>query len=308
MKVKNLLFEKLILIIKGFFMGFAELIPGVSGGTIALISGIYYPLIDSIKSFNLDWLKDVIKLNFKEVFKKPHLDFLIPLVIGELLAIILFTKIFSISLIITKYPEYVYGIFFGLVSCSSILMILKLNNTTSDELLFLLIGILVGFYIITMPTIYTKNSYWFIYICGLLSIGAMLLPGISGSLVLLLLNKYLFILDAIRDFNIAILFYFSLGLITGLICFSRIISYLLSKYYNKTILSVTGIMISSLWIIWPFQERTYSLIEDTKTVMFSHPYLPKVISLQILEIFTLISIGILFIVALEFFQLKQNSS
>ncbi len=269
---------RIILAIKGFCMGAADVIPGVSGGTMAFILGIYAQLLAAINSFDLIWLKHVVKLEVKPAFQRPHFGFLIPLVIGIFAAILFFTRVIPLPVLLHTHPEPIYGFFFGLIIGTVIALLPETKRFDIVAGVFLTIGIIFGWLIVNLVPMETPDSSGFIFLSGILAISAMLLPGISGSFILLILRKYDTILNAIGHFNFAILIPFVLGALTGLIVFSRFIGWLLTRFYRATLLVIIGILIGSLWIIWPFQEREYIMVHNKERLLSSSPIWPDVLS------------------------------
>lgn len=274
--MKNWLNTKLILVAKGFCMGTADVIPGVSGGTMAFILGIYAQLLAAINSFDIIWLKYVFKLEFKPAFRHPHFGFLIPLFLGILAAVLFFTRVVPLPILLHTHPEPIYGLFFGLIVGTVIALWPQRFDVAA--FFFLAFGVALGWLIVNLVPGETPNSGEFIFLSGVLAISAMLLPGISGSFILLILRKYDTILGAIGQFNFAILIPFALGALTGLIIFSRFIGWLLSRFYRATLLIITGILIGSLWIIWPFQEREYIMVHNKERLIGSSPIWPDTLS------------------------------
>jgi len=183
--------NKLILAAKGFCMGAADVVPGVSGGTMAFILGIYAKLLNAIRSFDVLWLQHIFKLEFKAVLQRP--------------------------------PEPIYGLFFGLIVGSIIALLPEAKRLDMSAVFFISMGTVLGWLIVNLVPVNTPDSAWFIFLSGMLAISAMLLPGISGSFILLILRKYDTILNAIGHFQFTILIPFCLGVLTGLIVFSRVI-------------------------------------------------------------------------------------
>jgi len=287
---------KFILALKGFCMGAADVVPGVSGGTMAFILGIYAQLLAAINSFDLVWLKHVVKLDVKPAFSRPHFGFLIPLVIGIFAAIFFFTRIIPLPVLLHTHPEPIYGLFFGLIVGTVIAIFPKQFDIAAG--IFLSIGIILGWLIVTLVPVTTPDSSGFIFLSGILSISAMLLPGISGSFILLILRKYDTILNAVGHFNFTILLPFALGALIGLIVFSRFIGWLLTRFYRATLLIITGILIGSLWIIWPFQEREYIMVHNKERLLSSNPIWPETLSNSVIlaGVMMLIGIGLVLVI------------
>jgi putative membrane protein len=266
--------EKMLLIVKGFCMGTADVIPGVSGGTMALVLGIYSRFINAIKSFDLVWFKGLLKLNFKVISERPDFVFIIPLFTGIALALFFFTRIISLPALIETDPEPVYGLFFGLISGSIIILLQSMDRLSFSGFIYLLLGTLFGFIVFNLVPQNTPETGWFVFMSGALAICAMMLPGISGSFVLLVIRKYSYIFNAIGHLDFTVLIPFILGIVTGLVLFSRFLSWLLFKYYIQTIFVITGILVASLWVIWPFQNRVFETINNKQHLISTSPYIP----------------------------------
>lgn len=264
-----------MLALKGFCMGAADVVPGVSGGTMALILGIYRELIDAIKSFDTKWFKAICGFNIKAVLTLPHFSFLLPLMVGILTAILFFTRVFSIPALINSSPEHVYGLFFGLIVGSIVILMRQTSRSKISLVASLVAGIVFGFLVVTLVPAETPTTWWFISLSGAIAICAMVLPGISGSFLLLILGKYAYILDGIGHFKLEIILPFALGAGLGLMLFTRFLSWLLKCYEQLTMNFIVGILIASLWVIWPFQERTYVVVREKKRVIGSQPIVPE---------------------------------
>ncbi|MCK5876134.1 MAG: DUF368 domain-containing protein [Candidatus Marithrix sp.] len=267
--------KKINIVVKGFCMGAADVVPGVSGGTMAFILGIYAQLLAAIRSFDLIWLKYVFTLQVKPAIQRPHFSFLLPLFIGIVGALIFFTRIIPLPIFLHTHPEIVYGLFFGLIVASILVLLPEIKPLNLSKTMSLLMGIVLGWLIVTLVPMNTPDTTSFIFFSGMLAISAMLLPGISGSFILLILHKYDTILNAIGHFNFMILIPFGFGVVAGLVFFSRIISWLLASFYHHTVAIIIGILIGSLWIIWPFQTREYITVHNKERLISSTPYWPN---------------------------------
>tara|TARA_R110000782_G_scaffold196430_6_gene285777 strand:- start:259 stop:1179 length:921 start_codon:yes stop_codon:yes gene_type:complete len=291
---------RLKLIAKGFCVGSADVVPGVSGGTMAFILGIYPQLINAIKSFDSEWLKMVLSFNLKGVINRPHFGFLIPLGIGAVTALLFFTRVVPLPVLIRTQAEIIYGLFFGLVLGSIILLFRHLGlHLLLKRVLFLIAGILFGGFVVTMVPASTPDDTWFIFLCGAVAISAMILPGISGSFILLMLKKYAYIFNAIGHFDFSIILPFVLGIVTGIIIFSRFLSYLLKRFYQQTILFITGLLMASLYVIWPYQTRIYELVRNKERLVSSVPYLPETFNNQLFYSAIMMVIGLAFVIILD---------
>ncbi len=265
--------SRLLLFAKGFCMGSADVVPGVSGGTMALILGIYQRLIEAIRSFDLIWLRSLFRFNFTVLLTRPHFGFVIPLALGIVAALVFFTRVVPLPYLIEHYPAPVYGLFFGLIVGSIVILVQQLEHSPVSWFM-LLLTTLAGWWIFNLVPAETPETAWFVFISGALAITAMILPGISGSFILLLLNKYAYIFAAIGQFDLSVLVPFVGGMITGIIVFSRLLSWLLRKFYQPTLAAVLGLLVASLWVIWPFQERVFANVAGKEKLVSVTPVWP----------------------------------
>ncbi len=233
-------------------MGGADVIPGVSGGTIAFITGIYETLLKSIKSFDLTALNHLRRFEFKALWLHVNGAFLLTLLAG------IFTSILSLAKLIVylldQYPIQVWAFFFGLIIISALQVARTVYKWRVKEIFSLLIGIAVAYFITESTPSQSPEGLWFIFIAGAVAICAMILPGISGSFILLLMSKYEYILNALDTVDIPVIIVFGLGCIAGLLSFARVISFLFDKFKTVTIALLAGFMIGSLNKIWPWKR------------------------------------------------------
>lgn len=242
----------LILLIKGMAMGAADVVPGVSGGTIAFITGIYEELINSIKSIDHRSLKLLFTGKIAAFWKAVNVNFLLVLVSG--IGISVFSLARLLQYILEKYPELIWSFFFGLIVASAIYVAKQIKIWNISTIVSMLVGIAVAYIITEITPAETTEAYWFIFISGAIAICAMILPGISGSFILLLLGKYEFIIGAISELKIAVIAIFLSGAGIGIISFSNVLSWLLRKYHNQTIAMLAGFMVGSLNKVWPWKN------------------------------------------------------
>lgn len=243
-----------LLFLKGMAMGAADVVPGVSGGTIAFITGIYEELLGSIAKIDLDALRLLLKLQFKAFWERINGTFLLVLVSGILISIISLARI--VTYLLEYHPIPIWSFFFGLILISSFLVIKEIKEWSWKVVLAFVIGTVVAFYITIASPTQTSNELWFVFISGAIAICAMILPGVSGSFILLLLGKYAYIFTAIKELNITVILTFGIGCIVGILSFSRAVSWLLKNYYNVVIGVLAGFMIGSLNKIWPWKITT----------------------------------------------------
>ena len=277
---------------KGMCMGSADIVPGVSGGTMALILGIYERLLRAIRSVDKDWFGLVLRGRFVAALSRNDLLFLVPLGLGILAALLFFTHAVPLPKLIVSHPEQVYGLFFGLILASVFILMGAVERYGVGEVTMTLLGVAAGFTIVNLVPVETPDSAWFIFLCGFVAISAMLLPGISGSFILLILGKYAYIIDALGHFDMAVIGVFMAGMASGLVVFSRVIVWLLSRYHQPTLLVIKGILIGSLWIIWPFQERVYETVRGKDRLVGSSPVLPEAFDGTALAAFAWMVLGI----------------
>ncbi|MDL2304949.1 DUF368 domain-containing protein [Bacteroides sp. OttesenSCG-928-D19] len=249
-----------LITIKGMGMGAADVVPGVSGGTIAFIVGIYEELVDSIKSINLKSLKLFFTFQWKDFWKAINGNFLVSLVLGICISIFSLAKI--VTYLLEKHPILVWAFFFGLVLASTWIVVQDVKQWNWKTALSFVAGAVIAFYITMATPAKTPDSYWFIFLCGAIAICAMILPGISGSFILVLLGKYYFIMDAVKSFNIPVLLTFIGGVLIGITSFSRILSFALHRFHDITIAILSGFMLGSLNKVWPWKRVVETYIDN----------------------------------------------
>ena len=237
--------------LKGIGMGAADVIPGVSGGTIAFLTGIYEELLGSIKSINTQAFKLLFTGKLGQFWKHINGNFLISLILG--IGISFFSLAKLMQYLMANEPIPLWSFFFGLIIASAILILKDIDLTKIKHLLALALGTAAGAAICLISPTETPNDLWFIFLCGAIAICAMILPGISGSFILLLLGKYEYMLKALTDLNIVLIITFVIGAAIGIVSFSHFLTWLLKKYHVTTISALAGIMIGSLVKVWPWQ-------------------------------------------------------
>ena len=241
-----------LITLKGIAMGAADVIPGVSGGTIAFISGIYEELLNSIKSVNLHSLKLLLSGRFADFWKAINGAFLLSLCTGIAISIISLAK--GLKFLLDHYPILVWSFFFGLVVASAIYVAKTITKWSPATILSGIVGIIIAYSITIITPAEANTTYWFIFLSGAIAICAMILPGISGSFILVLMGMYKFILESVSEFKIAVILTFMSGAAIGIVSFSNVLSWLLKKYHNLTISMLSGFMIGSLNKVWPWKE------------------------------------------------------
>ena len=266
-------------VLKGFAMGMAEVVPGVSGGTIAFITGIYAELINTIKSFTPTNLKLLFQGKLKDFAQAVNLNFLIPLIIGMFIGIV--CGVFGISYLLENHPLGVWSFFFGLIVASCIYVAKQIKSWNLLNVTLLVLFAVLGYTVTVVKPFEAIDSTIWVFVCGVIAVSALLLPGLSGSFILLLLNMYQPIFGSIK----AVLStqdpkamlttgIFILGCITGLLSFSRVLSWAFKKYEGATLAALAGLLLGSLNKVWPWQKvlatrinsEGHELITFTKSV------------------------------------------
>lgn len=234
-------------------MGVANVIPGVSGGTMALITGIFERLINAIKSFNIKAVKLLFTLKIKEFAKHTDLYFLISVFAGIAIAIITIAKLFDY--LFTNYPVYIWAYFFGLVLASVYFVGKRINKWTIGVIIIFIAGTAVAVIISVLNPATENSSFLYLLLCGVVAICSMILPGLSGSFVLILMGNYqLVMIDAVNNRDLEILIPVVIGAAGGLLAFSYILSWVFKRYRNQTISMLTGFILGSLSILWPWKD------------------------------------------------------
>ncbi len=275
----------ILVLLKGFLMGSADVVPGVSGGTMALITGIYTKLIDAIKSVDGTAISLLLRFRLREFFAHVHWQFLGTLFTGIILAVLFFTRVVPLPLLIFTHPEPIYGLFFGLIVGSVILLLMDIRPIGYWKLVYLGIGTLIGYWVVNLVPTNTPDALWFIFLSGSIAISAMILPGISGSFILLILGKYAHIFGQFAELGgpnnaeaVKILAVFGLGLVVGLAAFSRFLSWLLHRHAIATLCVLIGFLVGSLSVIWPWQVRDYETLAEEITVASDDPRLKELVT------------------------------
>ncbi|MEZ6058765.1 MAG: DUF368 domain-containing protein [Planctomycetaceae bacterium] len=261
----------------GFVMGTADIVPGVSGGTMALILGIYERLLTAISRCDRDLLRMLFDRRWVAAANRIDLRFVIPLLVGILLGAAGLASV--MKQLLTDYRSLTYSAFAGLILASSVLVGRMVSVWKLQYVGGLLLGAVFALRLVTLPALQNPpDTYWYLFICGMVGITAMILPGISGAFILLLLRRYDTIVDSLRsilhgDLNLTVLStvaVFALGCVTGLLSFSRILRWLLAHRHDMTMSVLCGFMIGSLYRLWPFQKDLTPETADVKHKVFEH--------------------------------------
>lgn len=291
-----------VVMLKGIGMGAADVVPGVSGGTIAFIVGIYDELIDSIKSINMHSLKLLFTGKFAAFWKAVNANFLLSLIIG--IAISIFSLAKLITYLLDNEPVLVWAFFFGLVLASTWFVSKDIKEWNWKTILGFVAGTVVAYYITVATPAETSTNLLFIFFCGAIAICAMILPGISGSFILLLLGKYYYIMEAINRLDFIVLGVFAFGALLGITSFSRILSYALKHFRNITLSVLTGFMLGSLNKVWPWKEVVETYVDSHGEVkpLIENNILPNA---YVVEGFALMVVGFVLVYVLEKLSAKK---
>jgi len=245
--------------LRGITMGAADVVPGVSGGTIALITGIYEELLESIKGIQPSLLKTWKNEGFASFWEQLNGSFLVSLFLGIAISIFSLAKV--ITYLLAEYPILVWAFFFGLIIASAIYVGRQIKKWSIGAVILLIAGTALAYWITTISPAQGNGSVLYLFMSGAIAICAMILPGISGSLIALLLGVYVPVVKAVESFDIKGVLPFALGAIVGLLCFSHVLSWLFKKYYSLTLALLTGFMIGALNKVWPWKEVVETYVD-----------------------------------------------
>lgn len=259
MKDTRTIKEYLLLVVRGLAMGAADVVPGVSGGTVAFITGIYDELLHSLKQIGPAALVILIKQGIGAFWRYINGNFLLAVFGGILLSIKTFASIIAFCL--EHYPIFVWSFFTGLIVASIVLLVKTQSNWQWREWLACVIGVFLVVGISLLKPAHVPGEWWTLFLGGFIAICAMILPGISGSFILLLFGLYPIVLGAINDFNLVLLSSFLIGCICGLLAFSRILSWLLDNFHKTTLAVLIGFLVGSLKVTWPWKVTIESIID-----------------------------------------------
>lgn len=246
-------FQYLAVTLRGIGMGAADVIPGVSGGTIAFITGIYEELISSLGNINLGALKRWKNEGFSAFWKHINGNFFVALFLGILISVASLAKL--VTYLLEFYPVLLWSFFFGLVLSSAILVLREISKWKVVTVIGLILGTGVATYISSIESTASGGESWYIVLSGAIAICAMILPGISGAFILVLLGSYNLVIQGIKDIDLKIIGLFAIGCFIGLLSFSRLLKYLFAHYKNIVLAVLAGFLFGSLWKIWPWKNR-----------------------------------------------------
>ena len=250
--MKRRLKDYTIIAFKGLAMGAADAVPGVSGGTIAFISGIYEELISTISNVNGSLFKTLFSKGFKAFWQQANGNFLLALLSGIIVSFVSFMKL--AKYLLEFHPVLIWSFFFGLIVASIYFVGKQITKWNVTSVLALIIGAVIAFYISKIPSLGTNENPWFLFIAGAIAICAMILPGISGSFILIILGAYKTLSHAIHDIDIKKIIIFGSGALVGLLSFSHVLKWLFKHYHNVTLALLTGFIFGSLNKVWPWKK------------------------------------------------------
>jgi putative membrane protein len=296
--------DYILLFLKGVGMGGADVVPGVSGGTIAFIAGIYEELLDSIKSFDKGAIQLLFAGRFADLWKHVNGNFLAALFSGILISIASLAKL--IHYLLNNHPIQLWSFFFGLIIISALLVTRQIRKWNILVVVSGILGVFIAYFVTSATPATTPDNYLFIFISGAVAICAMILPGISGSFILLILGKYEFIIESVKDMNILVILTFGIGCVIGLLSFSRLVSWLLHKYHDITVALLAGFMLGSLNKIWPWKETLSTRLNSKGEIvpliqqnLWPTEYMQEVGEPLIIHAILFFAIGILIIIGIE---------
>ncbi len=305
----------IILFFKGLAMGIGNIIPGVSGGTIALITGIFERLIYSFKSFNLKALQLLFKGNFKEFKTYTDFYFLLSVATGMLTALLSLAKAFDYLFL--HYPVYIWSLFFGLILASIYYVVKMIEKWTFSAVVCMILGTIVGSIFLFVSPSSPNDNIFFLFLSGAISIVGMILPGLSGSFLLVIMGNYeLTMIDGISTMNIRILLPFVLGSIAGLVGFSYILAYIYKHFRFQTLAIISGFITGSLVIIWPWKKYFYKIDTDGNILHNSDgmpvvlryvPKIPESLNNEVIIAIIIMLIGVFLIWLLEFMAAHKKT-
>jgi putative membrane protein len=304
--MRNQIKQYINLVLKGFAMGAANVIPGVSGGTIALITGVFERLINAIKSFDIHALKLLFRGKIKELIEYIDLYFLIAVFFGMIASVVSLARL--LEFLFSNYPVLVWAFFFGLILASVYYVGKTIKKWSLSVILVFILGTAIAVVISMLNPATQNDSFFYLIICGIIAICSMILPGLSGSFILILLGNYeLVMIQSINTIDLAILIPVMIGVVVGLIMFSHILSWIYKKYKDQTISILTGFILGSLSILWPWKNEVYRLDFDgnfilhngEKIIQSYTKYIPETFNTEVILAISLMIIGFITIYLID---------
>jgi len=305
-KSKRSLLGYLGITLRGVCMGAADVVPGVSGGTMAFILGIYEELLEAIRSFNLKFVKTLLSLEIRKAFDLVSWRFLGALVLGILIAVFSLAK--ALAWLLENRPVFIWAFFFGLVLASVLTVGRNIERWNLPALVWAALGTVGAYFLVGMVPVKTPEAPWFLFLSGAIAICAMILPGISGSFILVLLGKYQYVLAAVNERNVFVLAVFTAGTIFGITSFVRLLTWLLKRRHDTIISLLIGLMLGSLRKVWPWKKTLETLVDEHGRVMpiSQVNFLPSQWSGEVAAALALATAGFVVVVSLEFLARRHK--
>ena len=283
--------------LRGFAMGSADVVPGVSGGTMAFILGIYEELILAIHSIDLIFFRRLFSLRIREAFSDVPWRFVLALVLGIATAILTLARFLSHAL--HTYPVLVWAFFFGLVLASVVVVRKRVSRWTPTTLLIAALAALGAYLLVGLVPVETPNDPWFLFLSGALAITAMILPGISGAFILVLLGKYHYVLNAVVSGDVVTLLIVIAGAGVGLISFARVLRWLFHRHHDYTVAALTGLILGALRKVWPWKQ-----IEGLREMNI----LPPALDAEFISALLLMLVGFAVVLLLDYLATRQTAA
>lgn len=308
--------DYLLITLKGMGMGAADVVPGVSGGTIAFITGIYEELIDTINRVNFVTLQILFKEGFKPFWKALNGNFLVALFAGIFISILSLARL--ITYLLETHPIAIWSFFFGLVLASIPLVAKSVRNWSGSRYFGFAAGAIIAYLITDLPPVENPGAMWYLFVSGMIAICAMILPGISGSFILLLLGSYSTVLQAVNDRDFVSIAVFGGGCIVGILAFSRFLKWMFARYHDVTIAILSGFLLGSLNKIWPWKNtleyyiKHEGEVDEEKVALVQENILPSTyetltgLDSQLMIAVILATVGVLIIFLMDRFAPKKS--
>ncbi|MDR3002398.1 MAG: DUF368 domain-containing protein [Fibromonadaceae bacterium] len=296
--------EQLSVFAKGLTMGAVNAIPGISGGTIAMITGIFERIVNSLKSFDLTALKLLLKGKFREFARHVDLIFICNIMFAHVIAIVSLAKIFAF--LFRDYPHYIWAYFFGLVFASVFFLGKTIKKWSISSVVYFLIGTSIATYISIATPGVENDSVWYLMLCGAIAICCKVLPGTSGAFVLILMGNYeLIVIDSINNWRFEILVPVGIGVI-AIFPFSRFLSWMLKRFHNSAISLLTGFILGSLLTLWPWKKSIVEIFGEKEKTIGYEWFLPQ-LSVEFVTALALCISGVLTIYLIEILAGKKEN-
>jgi putative membrane protein len=292
----------------GLAMGAADVVPGVSGGTIAFILGVYEDLINAIHSIDISFFRKLFSFKLRQAFGTDSWRFLAALGSGIAVAILTLSR--GLLWALEHYPEMVWAFFFGLVLASVLVVAKRVQQWTAGKFVIAVVAAVLAFLLFGAVPLETPTDAWFLFLTGAISICAMILPGISGAFVMLLLGKYQFTLEALVTGNLVPIIIMGLGAIVGIITFARFLRWLLTRYHDLTVAALIGLIVGALRKVWPWKEamQVEGLTESQKHLVGEANVLPNAFTGEVAAAVGFMILGFVVVFLLEYFGSRKQAA